>query len=87
MLPLMSSMRQGTAVQVVPKLLQCKKHINSASGEPSLVSFRSLCENPTRKLGKTGNISHFLFFGGDVAVLFQILVQQFFLNLDLSKCC
>src|ERR1700679_1169575 len=68
-------------------LLQCTKHITSTSGEPSPVSFKSLCENPTRKLGKTGNISHFHFLGGDVAVLFQILVQQLFLKLDVSKCC
>ena len=65
--------------------LQCTKHINSASGQPSPVSFRSLCENPTRKLGKTGNISHFHFFGGNVAVLFQILVQQFFFELRFKQ--
>src|SRR6202035_908535 len=44
------------------RVLRCMKHINSTSGQPSLVSFRSLCENPTKKLGKTGNISHFHFF-------------------------
>jgi hypothetical protein len=36
---------------------------------------------------KTGNISHFHFLGRDVAVLFRILVLQFFSNLDLNKCC